>query len=388
MSGKVFGRPETSSMHSPPSLRAWVEVDLAQLRRNFQLINADKGDVVKFASVVKDEGYGHGAAAVSRVALECGASFLAVSNVAEAVALREQGIDAPILVFGERLADEMDCCLDWNLTLASSSLENLSHLSNAAQKSKSTAQVHIKVDSGMSRYGVRWNEAPELVAKAMRLPGIKIEGIMSHFAMSDELDKSFALLQLSRFKNVIHTLAEQGITFEYQHMCNSGGLLDLPEARFNLVRIGILPLGVYPSTVCRRIAGIEPIMSVKARIASIKEIDKGDVVGYGMRYTAPEKRRIAVVPLGYGDGFPRVRNQGHLLYHGKRASLVGGVSMDALTIDVSEIPEAKAWDEVTVLGRNGDERITIHDIAALKGSVSYDAMVSWRARLPRVYTGA
>lgn len=377
-------------MQPPPTSRAWVEIDLAQLRRNFQLIragSASQQNRLRFVSVVKDDGYGHGAVEVARAAVEAGAVFLAVSNVAEALALREAGMESRILIFGERHEDELAICLEQNFTITSGKLEVLERFSQMAAVRKIVSPVHIKVDSGMSRYGVRWTEAMPLLASAARLPGVSLEGIMSHFAMSDEADKSFAQTQLSRFQNVLTEAEKAGIAFRYRHICNSGGFLDLQPAHYELVRLGILPLGVYPSKVCRRIPGIEPVMRIKARIASIKLLDKGDVVGYGMRYTAPGPTRVAVLPLGYGDGFPRVRNQGHVLIHGKKAPLIGGVSMDAITVDITSVPEAQAWDLATVLGRDGAEEISIHDIATLKNSVSYDAMVGWRSRLPRVYTG-
>jgi len=168
-------------------------------------------------------------------------------------------------------------------------------------------------------------------------------------------------------------------------MCNSGGFLDLPGAHFDMVRVGILALGVYPSSVCRRLDGLAPIMTVKARIAAIQKLQPGDSVGYGMRYTAGSPRRVAVLPLGYGDGFPRVRNQGGALIHGQRAAMVGGVAMDALMVDITDIPRARLWDEAVLMGWQGDEEISVHDLAKLKNSVSYDILPGWRARLPRIY---
>jgi alanine racemase len=152
-----------------------------------------------------------------------------------------------------------------------------------------------------------------------------------------------------------------------------------------MVRLGILPLGVFPSAVCRRIPGIQSAMSVKARIAAIQNLQPGDSVGYGMRFTADSPRRIAVLPIGYGDGFPRVRNQGCTLIHGQRAPLIGGVAMDAITVDITDIPAAQLWDVAVLMGRQGDQEISVHDVAKLKGSVSYDVLTAWRARLPRIY---
>ncbi len=174
--------------------------------------------------------------------------------------------------------------------------------------------------------------------------------------MSDETDKTFALLQLERFNAVLAEMAQKGIRVKHRHLCNSGGFLDLPQAHFDMVRIGMLQFGVYPSKVCRRIPGIEPVMTVKARIAGIQNLQAGDVVGYGMRYQAASPRRIAVIPVGYGDGFPRMRNQGCVLACGRRAPLVGGVAMDAFTVDITDIPEAGLWDEVVLMGRQGGER--------------------------------
>ena len=183
----------------------------------------------------------------------------------------------------------------------------------------------------------------------------------------------------------LHRLAALGIHLPLRHACNTGGFLDLPQAHFDMVRLGILPLGVYPSKVCRRIAGLKPILSVKARIAALQHIQPGDHVGYSMRYTADSPRTIAVLPVGYGDGLPRVRNAGHVLIHGHKAPIVGGNAMDATMVDVTHIPEVRQWDETVLLGRQGEEEITAHDLAALGGTVSYDIMTKLGIRLQRVY---
>jgi len=173
------------------------------------------------------------------------------------------------------------------------------------------------------------------------------------------------------------------VPVKLRHCCNSGGFLDLPQAHLDMVRTGILMHGVFPSTVCRRIPGIEPVMSVKARIAAIQTLRPGEVVGYGMRYTASSQRRIAILPIGYGDGFPRVRNEGGAIIHGRRAPLVGGVAMDAITVDVTDIPEARMWDEAVIMGQQGKEEITVRDVAVLKKTVTYDVLTNWRLRLRR-----
>jgi alanine racemase len=366
-----------------PLRPAWVEIDLACLRRNLQIIRRDLPREVRLLAVVKDEAYGHGAPDVARIALEEGASMLGLSTLEEAIALRHAGITAPLLLLGERQEAELPWCVDHELTVCLNETGTARQLARVAAEAGKRVPVHVKINTGMSRYGVRWDEALALIEQICAEKSLLLEGIMSHFAQSDETDKTFANVQISRFDEVMRPLAEKGIRIKCQHLCNSGGFLDLPHAYRDMVRVGILMYGIFPSTVCRRIPGIEPVMSVKARIAAIQQLKPGDVVGYGMRYTASSTRRIAVLPIGYGDGFPRVRNQGGALIHGKRAPLIGGIAMDALMVDITEIPEAKMWDEAVVMGRQGNEEITVHDMAKLKNSVSYDVLTSWRLRLRR-----
>lgn len=368
-----------------PPRSAWVEIDLARLRRNFQLIHQDKPAGLKILSVVKDEAYGHGGYEVARTAADCGASFLALSTVEEAVSLRERGLTVPMLLLGDRHRQELPWCVAYNLTCCVAEAGTVTELAELAARAGKRVPVHLKVNTGMNRYGVRWAEVGTLAAAIATEKSLLLEGIHSHFAQSDEKDKAFAMLQLSRFKEALRLLQERGVPVAVRHLCNSGGFLDLPQAYFDMVRIGLLQFGVFPSSVCRRIAGIEPVMSVKARIASIQRLEPGDCVGYGMRYTATTPRRIAVLPIGYGDGFPRVRNQGYALIHGRRAPLVGGVAMDAITVDITDIPEAQLWDVAVIMGQQGAEEISVHDIAKQKGSVSYDVLTNWRARLPRIY---
>ena len=364
---------------------AWIEIDLTRLRRNYQLITADKSPALRIMAVVKDEAYGHGALAVAKAALEGGAAFLALSTLEEAMTLRERGIDAPILMLGDREEGELPWCVAHRLTCCVSEPHIVARLGQLAVHAGRRIPVHLKINTGMNRYGVRWDAARPLVEHLRATPALVLEGVLSHFAQSDEAIKTFARLQLARFNQVLAGLEEMGVAIPFRHLCNSGGFLDLPEAHFDMVRMGILPLGVFPSAVCRRIPGVTAVMSVKARLAAVQHLQPGDHVGYGMRYTAQEPRRIGVLPIGYGDGFPRVRNQGWVLLHGRRAPVVGGVSMDALTVDITEIPEAQRGDVAVLMGRQGNEEITVHDIAQLKNSASYDVLCGWRGRLPRIY---
>jgi alanine racemase len=366
-----------------PPRPAWTEIDLGKLRRNLQLIRRDLPRQVELMAVVKDEAYGHGALDAARISLEEGAWGLGLSTLEEAMALRDSGITAPLLLLGERQETELPWCVEHDLTVCVNEFHTVRKLAQIAAKAGKRVPVHVKIHTGMSRYGVRWDEALPLIEQICAEKSLLLEGVMTHFAQSDETDKTFPNTQFSRFNEVLKGMAERGIKVKYRHACNSGGFLDLPQAHLDMVRVGILLYGVFPSSVCRRIPGIEPVMSVKARIAAIQKLKPGEVVGYGMRYTAPSERRIAILPIGYGDGFPRVRNQGGVLIHGKRAPLIGGIAMDALMVDITDIPEAQMWDEAVIMGRQGNEEITVHDIAKLKNSVSYDVLTAWRLRLRR-----
>lgn len=368
-----------------PHRPAWVEIDLRKLRRNFELIHQDKPAGLQVLAVVKDEGYGHGALSVARTALACGASFLALSTLEEAITLRDAGLQCRLLLLGDRQESELSWCVAHDLTCCLSEEHSVEKLGELAACAGKRVPVHLKINTGMNRYGVHWTEAAALAERICETKSLVLEGVLSHFAQSDEAEKTFANLQCARFNEALGAMSKRGITVKLRHLCNSGGFLDLPHARFDMVRLGILPLGVFPSAVCRRIPGVEPVMSVKARIAAIQTLQPGDSVGYGMRYTAPAARRIAVLPLGYGDGFPRVRNQGCALIRGRRAPLVGGVAMDAITVDITDIPGVELWDEAVVMGRQGEDEIPVQEVAKLKGSVSYDVLTAWRARLPRVY---
>ena len=373
-------------VQSKASVRpAWLEIDLGQLKRNFEIINRDKPAALKFISVIKDQAYGHGAVEVGRVALEFGATHLAVATIDEGLELRKNGITAPVMLFGERTGEELKLCLQHDFTCFINDTEKADRFGRLAADAHKRAAVHLEVDTGLSRYGVRWTRASEVIEYIIKSKALTLEGVMSHFAMSDELDKRYALLQLERFQQVLKEMDQRGIRVKCRHMCNTGGFLDLPQAHFDLVRTGILQLGVYPSQVCRRISGLAPVMSVKCQVAAIRDLEVGDYVGYGMRYRAESPRRIAVLPVGYGDGYPRVRNHGHVLIHGKRAPIIGGNAMDAMMMDITEIPQTKLWDEVVLMGKQGDEEISVHEIAQLKGSVSYDILTGWSWRLPRRY---
>jgi alanine racemase len=371
-----------------PLRPAWVEIHLTRLRQNLKIIRADMPPALKWCSVVKNQAYGHGAVEIARETIRAGASCLAVATLDEALELHQARLGAPILIFGERPQSELEWCIEKDFAIFVNDTTQAEQAGKIARDKKKRIHVHVEIDTGLSRYGARWTKALPAIESILSCANLQLAGLMTHFAMSDELDKTFAHEQLRRFEEVIRQLRERKILPAksiFLHTCNSGGYLDLPPAHFDMVRMGILPLGVYPSKVCRRISGLAPVMSVKTRIAAMKEIAPGDTVGYGMRYRAESPRTIAVLPIGYGDGFPRVRNTGYVLVRGKRAPIIGGNAMDAMMIDVTDIPETKLWDEVAIIGKQGDDEISVHDLAAWGGTVSYDIMTRWSVRMPRVY---
>ena len=366
-----------------PQRPAWTEIDLGKLRRNLQLIRSDLPKQVRLMAVTKDEAYGHGALDVARIALEEGAWGFGLSTLEEAMTLRDAGLTAPLLLLGERQESELEWCVAHDLTVCVNEPHAVRKLAKLAVEFGKRVPVHVKIHTGMSRYGVRWDEALPLIEQIVAEESLSLEGVMTHFAQSDETDKTFANLQFARFSEILRALEQRNISVKLRHACNSGGFLDLPQAHLDMVRVGILLYGVWPSTVCREFPGIEPVMSVKAKIAAIQKLKPGEVVGYGMRYTATSERRIAILPIGYGDGFPRVRNEGCALIHGQRAPLIGGIAMDALMVDITEIPQAQMWDEAVLMGQQGSDEITVRDIAKLKNSVTYDVLTNWRLRLRR-----
>lgn len=364
---------------------AWIEIDMTALRGNLRALRADLPASVGFAMVVKDEAYGHGAAEVARAALEAGARFLAVANVDEAERLRAAGVSGQVLVLGERTPEELEICARRGYRCCVGTATAVDELDRVATAMGVRAHVHLEIETGMGRYGVRWTEALAMAERIAGCPSLELEGVMSHFAMSDEADKTFALVQLRRFTEVLQAMGQRGIAPPVRHLCNSGGVLDLPGAHLDMVRTGILPLGVYPSRACRRIVGIDPVMTVKCRVVALRRLEVGDNVGYGLRYQAASRTTIAVLPIGYGDGYPRVRNQGVALIHGEPAPIVGGNAMDATMVDVTGIPQATVGDEVILMGRQGAREVSVHDLATLASTVSYQILCGWRSRLPRVY---
>ncbi len=367
--------------------RAWLEINQKALADNFQLIFKDKPDHLKILAVVKDNALGHGVMEVAGAAIEAGADYLGVACLSEALTVRKSFEKTPLLVFGERSEDEVTICIQHNIAMQVQSIHQAELIDRISLENNKQTAVHLKVDTGMGRYGIAVEDAVEAFCTISGMKGIVAEGIMTHFAQSDEADKAYAHQQWQKFQEVLSGLERQSKLPPLIHACNSGGYLDLPHAHGNMVRIGILPTGVYPSKVCRRIdvdgQTLKPVMSAKTRVAFVKTLKKGESTGYGMHFKAEKEIRVAVLSVGYGDGYPRLRNTGFVLIHGKAAPIIGGNAMDATMVDATDIPDVEKGDAVVLMGRQGDLEITAMMIADWVGTVTYDILTRWTTRMER-----
>lgn len=363
---------------------ARIEIDLDQLRQNLQILKKEMPQSLQWWAVVKDQAYGHGAIEVGREVLKAGASKLAVATLEESLDLKKNLPEASVVIFGERSPQELETCIENQVEFFVNDVEQAKLVSEMGKKHRRAISVHIEMDTGLSRYGIRWDKCLALIDFVSTLPMLHLSSVMTHFAMSDELDKTFANLQLERFLECVPKIKKINSNI-FVHACNSGGYLDLPQAHLDLVRLGILPLGVYPSEVCRRVDGVLPVMSMKTCVASIRKLEVGDVVGYGMHYKATQTRTIAVLPMGYSKGYPRLRNKGHVLIRGKQAPVIGGNAMNAMMVDVTDIPNTTTWDEVVLVGKQGSHEITMRDLASWAGTVPYDVMSRAGQLIARVY---
>ncbi|OGG99813.1 MAG: alanine racemase [Candidatus Lambdaproteobacteria bacterium RIFOXYD1_FULL_56_27] len=365
-----------------------VEVNLKVVEANLRLILEEKPAHLELLLVVKDDALGHGIVPVAKLAATLGIKRFGVACLSEALALRAAGLLAPdILVFGERDDQELPIALRHKLTLQIQSLEKAERLNELAASAGQRAKVHLKVDSGMGRYGVKPHAVLELVEQISRLKNLELEGVMTHFAQSDEADKTYAKLQWERFSAVVSALEAKGQRPPLVHACNSGGYLDLPFAHGDMVRIGALLAGVYPSEVCRRInregKTLAPALSLKSRVAFVKTLELGDKVGYGMHYTAPGATQLAILPLGYGDGYPRLRNKGAVLIQGTECPILGGNSMDAIMVDCSHLQEVSPGEEVVLIGTQGEKEITAMQLARWASTVTYQVLSCWTGRIEK-----
>ncbi|PJF48806.1 MAG: alanine racemase [Chloroflexi bacterium] len=370
-----------------PSRPTWLEVDLDAIAHNARAVKAVVGEDVALMAVLKADGYGHGAVKVARTALNNGASACAVASLNEAAALRNAGIDAPILILGFTPPWHAREALLRDVALTVYDLDVARAYARAAQELNRTARLHVKVDTGMGRLGVLPDAAPDFIRAVAALPGVCVEGIFTHFSCADS-DPDYTRLQIARFREVLDALGDALPTLRYVHAANSAGALAYPEARFNLVRVGLALYGLNPfSPAPLRPAGLalRPALTWKTTIAQVKRLPPGSPVSYGKQFICQRETTIAVIPVGYADGFRRAPSTfGEVLVRGRRAPIVGAVCMDQAMIDVSHIPGVRLGDEVVLIGRQGDQRITAEDVAARLGTISYEVISAILARVPRV----
>ena len=365
-----------------------AEIDLNAIRANVKAIRRRIGRR-RIIATVKANAYGHGAVPVSKAVLEAGADVLSVATLEEAIELREAGIQAPILMLGVLTADVIPEVLSVNVIPSICDEKFAAELSRFAAGKGVEVPVHVKIDTGMGRIGVRAEEAPDLVAAIAKLPGLRIEGMFMHFACSDEEDKSFARHQIAEFNKIVSVISRMGIKTPIRHAANSAAIMDLPEATFDAVRPGIMIYGLYPSPAMRSGMALQQAMTLKTKVVFLKRVEPGESVSYGRTFTAKRRSLIATIPIGYADGLNRLlSNRGEALVRGLRAPIVGRVCMDQTMLDVTDIPVASVGDEVVLYGKQGEDMIPIESVAEQIGTISYEVVCAVSSRVPRLYIGA
>ncbi|MFQ5674264.1 MAG: alanine racemase [bacterium] len=337
-------------------------------------------------AVVKANAYGHGLSEVAKVALENGVQYLGVARVEEGIRIRRFESDKPVLVFGGFMANEVPEFLKNNLELTVFDLRLAESLSTTARELGAVAKVHIKVDTGMGRVGLQWQEAAEFITRVWELSHVQVVGIYTHFASSDSADNSFADIQLHRFRQVLSELDDRGVEIPVKHAANSGAILDLPASYFDLVRAGVSLYGYYPSANTSESLRLTPSMTLKSQVISVREVEAGTKISYDATYETQRRTRMAVVAIGYGDGYNRLlSNQGEVLINGKRYPVRGRVCMDHIMVETGPEAEIRIGDEVVLLGRQGAEEISIDEICTKLNTIPYEFTTLISDRVPRVY---
>ncbi|MBQ7515361.1 MAG: alanine racemase, partial [Schwartzia sp.] len=324
----------------------WAEVDLSALRQNLKIIRSHIAGDAKLCAVVKADAYGHGAVAVAGEAVRQGADYLAVAVLSEAVALREAGITTPILLLGPSQAAEADEVVHYGVTAAAFTPEQGQALSAAAERQKRPVKVHLAVDTGMGRIGVRPEAAGDMARTLASLPGIEVEGVFSHFALADAHDKSYAKEQFRRFQTALADMEDRGIRPAIRHIANSAAILEMPETHLDMVRAGIILYGLVPSEEVGPGYGFRPLLRLRARVTYVKDLYPGEAVGYGCTFRAKRQTRLATLPIGYADGYTRLyAGKASVEIRGRRAPIVGRICMDQCMADVTDIPGVVVGDK-------------------------------------------
>lgn len=370
--------------------RVWAEVDLDAIWENMVHMKENIAENTKILAVIKTDGYGHGGVPIAKMLEQLDFMFgYAAATYEEAHVLREAGVKKPILILGYTFPYCYEELIREEIRPAVYRRDTVEELAAAAVKVGQKAKVHIKVDTGMGRIGITPDEEGlEFVRFLIEHPELEVEGIFTHFAKSDEADKTSANHQLELFQNFIDKIqTELGITIPVKHCSNSAAILEMPQANMDMVRAGITAYGLYPSEeVSKDIVPLRAAMSLYSHIVYCKMIHAGQSVSYGGLFTAQKDTRVATIPVGYGDGYPRsLSGKGYVLIHGKKAPILGRVCMDQFMVDISEIPEAMDGDKVTLLGMDGTERITAEELGELSGRFNYEFVCDLGKRIPRVY---
>lgn len=360
----------------------WAEIDLGAIRHNLGCLRDVAG--VPVMAVVKADGYGHGAVRVAEAALEAGAERLAVAAVEEGAELRRAGIEATVHLLSEPPPTAAAHVVELGLVPTVYTSAWVDALGEAAARAGRDVQVHLKVDTGMHRVGASPDESLDLARRIATTSGLHLEGVWTHLAVADEAGHPGTSRQLELFDSVLKELDGAGLRPEITHAANSAGALGLPEARHDLVRVGIALYGILP-TPASPDPGLRPAMSLKARVSYVKRVAAGERLSYGLTYEVVRESTIATVPLGYADGFPRaLSNRGRALVHGRPVGVAGTVTMDQILLDCADLP-VEVGDEVVLLGRQGDHEITANDVAQLLGTIGYEVVCGVGKRVPRVY---
>ncbi len=369
--------------------RVYAEINLDAVSHNIAQIEQRIGKDTKIMGVIKADGYGHGAVPIGKE-LERMESLwgYAVATAEEAEILRRNGLKKPILVLGAVFPEKYGILSKNEIRPTVYSMKQAGELERFAEKWGCVLKVHLKIDTGLSRLGFQvTEEAAEELAQIARMPHIIVEGIFTHFAMADARDKTMAKEQMRQFQKMKEMVSRRGISIPISHCANSAAMIDLPESGMSLVRAGISLYGMWPSGEVRKEnLDLQPALSLKSRIVFLKELEPGRTISYGATYETKKRQRIATIPVGYADGYPRsLSNRGYVLIHGKPAPVCGRICMDQFMADVTDIPEAEEGDEVTLVGKDGAREISMEEIGDLSGRFNYEFACDLGKRIPRVY---
>lgn len=364
----------------------WVEVDLKKIKNNILKLKDFLGAKTKLLAVVKANAYGHGLVPVAKAAAETGADFLGVDDIEEGLSLRRARVKIPILVFGPGEEILVKKAVRADLTLTVYDHETVKMISKFARELKKKTQVHLKVETGMNRYGVLKREVVDFVKFLKRTPRIELEGIYSQLSMPENRDKTYTFRQIGEFNEILELLRREGIKIPIRHLAKSAAALSIPSSLFDMVRLGLVIYGLFPTPGLGTFFDLEPALTLKSRIAEIKKIGVDERVGYGGTYLTKAPTLIAIVPFGYADGYDRgLSNLGKVLIRGERAQVIGRVCMSAIIVDITDVPEAQVGDEVVLIGKQGSEQITAGELAGLLDTINYEIVSRISESLPRVY---